>query len=775
MERGSADAMKIRIVAVWGAVRAHSTSPGQAFAAVFLLSALALLLVDWPMHAGTFQVTTTDDAGAGSLRQAILSAAGVAGPQRIEFHIPGQSPFLIRPLSQLPDVHGPIVLDASTQDGYDGTPVVELRGDQAGASDGLRLSGGFCEVHGLVINRFQRAGIRVLAGTNTIQGNFIGVDPSGKLSMGNGEAGVDLFLGTGNNIIGGATFLERNVISGNRWGIYLLSSQNIIQGNYIGLDADGLFAIGNGTGISLVRSARNQIGGSLPGEGNALSGNGATGLELIGGAADGPAFNVIAGNLIGLDATGSNPVPNGQHGILLGANATTNQIGGSTPEFRNVIAGNLGSGVVLQNSKPGNLILGNFVGLDRTGTNAVPNRDRGIWIQASGQVVGGLEAGAGNWIAYNGGSGVAVDTGTNNLIQANRIFSNGALGIALGSSGPSVNDPGDADDGPNGLQNYPELRSAQLLDNGLVIGGVLVSRPARAYTLEFFANPDCDPAGAGEGFLFLGRTNLTTASDGSVSFTITFPNSLTPGWRVTATAIDADANTSEFSSCLPVSTMPLAFVDQPLSQSAVVGGSVTFSASITGDAPPFEYELRRNGLAQTTNTSSERFVFFTLTNLSLAGGGAYRIVVRSAATSSLGVGSSEATLSILTDTDNDGLPDSWEAAFGLATNNAADASRDLDGDGQTNLQEYNAGTNPVDGTSRLRLTVSREQGLLLLRFNAVSNKTYTVQARADFTSGTWLNLLHWVARANSSVVTLTNPFPPQASFQFYRLVTPAQP
>jgi hypothetical protein len=132
-------------------------------------------------------------------------------------------------------------------------------------------------------------------------------------------------------------------------------------------------------------------------------------------------------------------------------------------------------------------------------------------------------------------------------------------------------------------------------------------------------------------------------------------------------------------------------------------------------------------------------------------------------------------LSILTDTDNDGLPDSWEAAFGLATNNAADASRDLDGDGQTNLQEYNAGTNPVDGTSRLRLTVSREQGLLLLRFNAVSNKTYTVQARADFTSGTWLNLSHWVARSNSSVVTLTNPSPPQAAFQFYRLVTPAQP
>src|SRR5436190_8513885 len=82
----AADAMKIRIVAVWGAVRA--------FGAVGLLPALALLLLDWPMHAGTFPVTTTDDAGAGSLRQAILSAAGVAGPHRIEFHIPGPSPFL---------------------------------------------------------------------------------------------------------------------------------------------------------------------------------------------------------------------------------------------------------------------------------------------------------------------------------------------------------------------------------------------------------------------------------------------------------------------------------------------------------------------------------------------------------------------------------------------------------------------------------------------------------------------------------------------------------
>jgi len=120
------------------------------------------------------------------------------------------------------------------------------------------------------------------------------------------------------------------------------------------------------------------------------------------------------------------------------------------------------------------------------------------------------------------------------------------------------------------------------------------------------------------------------------------------------------------------------------------------------------------------------------------------------------------------------LPDVYEAAFGLGTNNPADAASDRDSDGQTNLQEYYAGTDPTDPASRLSLAASREQNLFLLRFNAVSNKTYTVQTQVDNISGNWSNLFHWVARPVNSFVTVTNPVSSTAPFQFYRLVTPAQ-
>jgi hypothetical protein len=135
------------------------------------------------------------------------------------------------------------------------------------------------------------------------------------------------------------------------------------------------------------------------------------------------------------------------------------------------------------------------------------------------------------------------------------------------------------------------------------------------------------------------------------------------------------------------------------------------------------------------------------------------------------VSSATANLSLLLDTDHDGLPDPWEAAFGLGTNNAADATGDADGDGLTNLQEYNAGTNPNDSASRLRLTASRLADALVLRFDAVSNTTYTIQSREELLTGAWSDLFRWVARPNSSPVALTNSL--VASARFYRLLTPA--
>ncbi|HXI51898.1 MAG TPA: hypothetical protein VNH84_10345 [Candidatus Saccharimonadales bacterium] len=736
-----------------------------------------------PARAATFVVTNTADSGPGSLRQSLLAAAAVADgvENRIEFQL-SNPPFRIQPLSQLPDLQGPIVIDGFTQPGFTGRPLIELRGDRAGAADGLRLSGGYCRVQGLVINRFQHAGIRFLGGTNTIRGNFIGTDLNGKTSLGNGEAGIDLFLGEGGNLIGGPNSADRNVISGNRWGLYILAPDNTVQGNLIGVDVDGIAALGNVAGITLVRAQRNLIGGTDPGEGNIVSGNAGNGIELLGGFIDGATDNIIAGNVIGANAAGTAALRNGLHGVVLGANADANVLGGLSPGARNVISGNAGQGVLVTNALSGNQFLGNAIGADVSGTNALPNGGHGIDVWASGQTIGGPGDHDGNTIAFNTLAGVAIESGTNNLISGNRLFSNGRLGIELDGDNVTPNDDGDADEGPNHLQNYPELTASRISGTNIVVEGTLRSRPSTSYAIEFFASSVCSPSGSGEGFELLGRTNLTTLAGGTVDFVVNLRDGVPIGWMITATATDPAGNTSEFSTCLPLAGEPRVvpvFQLSPANQSAVAGGSVTFSALITGDPPPFEFELRRTAGAIRTNLVSARQTFFTLSGLSASDGGIYRILVRNAATMGLGVSSRPFTLTVLPDADGDGLPDSWELAYGMATNNAADAVLDADGDGATNLEEYRADTNPTNRVSGLKLSATRSstggQPLTLLSFEAISNKTYSVQYRDRLTEGAWSNTLDWVARTNTVTVTITNPLPPGIGERFFRLVTPAQP
>ena len=160
-------------------------------------------------------VSNTSASGPGSLQQAILDANATNGLDTIIFNIPGAGVHTITPANALPPITDSVVIDATTQPGFDRTPLVELDGSMAGDNDGLRLQAGSSTIRGLAINRFTVSAIHVLApsGTNSILGNFIGTAPSGSVARGNGLEGVWLSGSTG-NLIGG-TGTNGNVIAAN--------------------------------------------------------------------------------------------------------------------------------------------------------------------------------------------------------------------------------------------------------------------------------------------------------------------------------------------------------------------------------------------------------------------------------------------------------------------------------------------------------------------------------------------------------------------------------
>ena len=390
-----------------------------------------------------------------------------------------------------------------------------------------------------------------------IEGNLIGTNAAGTAALGNGQ-GIRI-QNAGNTDIGGTTAAERNVIaaSTNGSGVFVSgagATAVTVQGNYIGTNAAGTAALGNkSSGVSVNSGAVVQIGGTASGAGNVISANGdpaapgsANGIHLS------SANNVVQGNLIGTDATGTQDLGNVLRGILV--QASTNTIGGTTAAARNVISG-AQSGVHI-GSGTGNVISGNYIGTNAAGTAAIGNDGWGIQINSNGNTVGGATPSAANLISGNGsgrgnagvvinggsnvvernligtradgtgdlgnnGSGVLIQSSVNgvanlisrnviafngsaapntsagvdiqagveNTITQNSIFSNDTLGIDLGDwSGVTANDSGDGDSGANNLQNYPAIDSAAANGADLELSGTLNSIADTEYTLEFFAN-----------------------------------------------------------------------------------------------------------------------------------------------------------------------------------------------------------------------------------------------------------------------------------------------
>ncbi len=225
------------------------------------------------------------------------------------------------------------------------------------------------------------------AGTtaNVVRGNLIGLGSDGTTLLTN-QTGVGLVSSASGNIIGGDDAADgtvdgqvqaRNVIGTgtNCVGIYLLSTGNQIEGNYIGTDRSGLHLSGpRGLDGIYTQVGPNTIGGTTAGAGNVIAG-GNWGIYLRFAGASG---TVVQGNFIGTDATGTAALPN-VRGIEIDTSNVT--IGGTTPGARNVISGNSSFGIEISDysgAVQGNVVEGNYIGTDKTGTVALPNGGDGV-------------------------------------------------------------------------------------------------------------------------------------------------------------------------------------------------------------------------------------------------------------------------------------------------------------------------------------------------------------------------------------------------------------
>ncbi|MSU59584.1 MAG: HYR domain-containing protein [Pedosphaera sp.] len=333
--------------------------------------------------------------------------------------------------------------------------------------------------------------------------------------------------------------------------------------------------------------------------------------------------NVVQGNFIGTDASGTNAAANTGDGLYLACGP--NLIGGNTNLAGNVLGGNNGSGIHLDGAAAMlNLLRGNFIGVGLNGTTPVGNGLDGVRLEngASQNVLGSLVTVITNVIAFNGRNGVTLEatTGSQNAILANLIHHNGALGIDLGNNGPTPDDTDDPDSGPNQLQNFPVLTDARF-DGGLVIDGTLNSTPNANYRLDFYLNNTADPSGYGEGQFYLGSSFVPLNGSGTENFQVGFAASAVYTQFVTATVTDQAGNSSEFSLARQVRTPPV-LESVPTTTNSAAGGSVTFCASASG-TPPIFFQWRHNG----ANIPGATGQCYTIPLVEVGDGGNYSVVV----------------------------------------------------------------------------------------------------------------------------------------------------
>lgn len=877
-----------------------------------------------PAVAPTNIVTNTKDSGPGSLRAAMYFAFDHPGTT-INFNIPTTDPgfsnsvFNIHPTDRLASLVNAMTLDAGTEptNSNPNGPEILLSGSLIAWPDtfahGFHFAGSNCAARSFIIIGFPGHGV-LIEGTNTagntVSGCYIGVGPTGNLAASNGLSGVFIGLGANSNTVGGTTAAARNIISGNAdHGIILdgaLTRNNVILGNYIGLNAAGTAAITNAySGILIANGASsNTIGGSVAGARNVISGNSSVGINIDGAGTDAAVIqgnyiglnatgtgvvsnfyagiqissgsrsnlitgnvvsgnnaagigiyssdaNVVQGNFIGTDPTGIIGFGNRFSGVDIGPGSRSNLIGGTSVAARNLVSGNASTGVLLAGANTdgnrvqgnyigttinglaplsntffgvqvccgarsnliggtvngagnlisgnasvgivlsdpgtdGTVIQGNRIGVDATGSVALPNHSDGIYISGSQlTTIGGTAPGARNIISGNFFVGInlyGLDT-KNNLIQGNYIGVGAAGTNAVGNGGPGIAVSGGARTntigGGVGARNIISGNT----DHGVVVAGTNTDANVilgNTIGLDVTGNLALGNLFAGIFIIDAARSNLVGGTSAGNANLIA--GNGTDGVQMwdTGTTNNAIRGNSIFGNAgLGIALNVGANNTQapPVLVSAVASNFTRITGSLTsGPSRVFRIEYFASptggdegktflGASNVVTTAGGTVNFTTFFNITLPTGQ----VVTATATDPAGNTSpfSSPVTATMTDSDGDGMPDSWEIAnFGST---AQGATGDSDGDGTTNYQEYRAGTSPTSASSALRVTAVERIGVdVRVMFPSAFGFTYRLEFREDLPAGAWNILIDHIS-GTGSAIQITDPGAATLPRRFYRV------
>ena len=253
------------------------------------------------------------------------------------------------------------------------------------------------------------------------------------------------------------------------------AANNTVAGNFLGVDPTGMTAVPTGAGVLILGQSNNTIGGTSPADRNLISGCNPAGIDMSGGSG-----NVIEGNYVGTNASGTAALPNVQ---AMTVDSASTQIGGAAAGAGNLLSGN-NEGILLSSGAAGTVIEGNLIGTDAGGNAPLANHFNPVYIASNGTTIGGPGAGSGNVIAFNAVPGIIAAGGTGNTFRGNSIHDNVSLGIDLGNDGVTANDIGDADTGPNNLQNFPVISSVVYGASSTTVMGLLNSTASTTFQLE---------------------------------------------------------------------------------------------------------------------------------------------------------------------------------------------------------------------------------------------------------------------------------------------------
>ena len=389
----------------------------------------------------TYTVTTTADAGTGSLRQAILDANGHVGADIIDFQIPSTGTPTIHPLTPLPIISDPVTIDGYSQAAkaipstpFWGTlpalPAVQISGDLIASNShgALDVQTHDCVIAGLTINQFSNGpapyDVQISGANNHVLSDFLGTGPGGEKGLSANGIGVEVDHGDG-------TVIRDDLIAAQSTdGVRVNDSSSVlILDNAVGLDLNQTIALGNGAGVEIFGDSS-----SCKIDGNIVCGSTNNGISSF------STLTAITNNLVGVTLNQAAVIGNGGFGIFAG--------GGSPDITANVVCGSAKGGINVAPLAVRAEVNSNTVGQTfgpggRTNKAGAGNHGDGILISAPAATVGAdslsgndVENSTGNGITLSGNGATAIGNSVGATTAGAR--GNGGAGIQINGNNVTV-------------------------------------------------------------------------------------------------------------------------------------------------------------------------------------------------------------------------------------------------------------------------------------------------------------------------------------------------